>query len=39
MDNIMNGELGIMTYCDRCGKELFQLSIITLLEYKFCSPG
>ena len=23
MDNIMNGELGIMTYCDRCGKELF----------------
>lgn len=24
MDNIMNGELGIMTYCDRCGKELFR---------------
>lgn len=24
MDNIMNGELGIMTYCGRCGKELFR---------------
>lgn len=24
MENIMDGELGIMIYCDRCGKELFQ---------------
>ena len=24
MANIMNGELGIMTHCDRCGKELFR---------------
>ncbi len=24
MDNIMNGELGIMVYCDRCGKRLFR---------------
>ena len=24
MGNIMDGELGIMTYCDRCGKELFR---------------
>lgn len=24
MENIMNGELGIMVYCDRCGKELFR---------------
>lgn len=24
MASIMDGELGIMTYCDRCGKELFR---------------
>ena len=24
MENIMNGELGIMVYCDRCGKRLFR---------------
>lgn len=24
MGNIMDGELGTMTYCDRCGKELFR---------------
>ena len=24
MENIMNGELGIMVYCDRCGKGLFR---------------
>lgn len=24
MANITDGELGIMTYCDRCGKELFR---------------
>ena len=24
MGNIMDGELGIMSYCDRCGKELFR---------------
>lgn len=24
MENITDGELGIMTYCDRCGKELFR---------------
>ena len=24
MVNVMDGELGIMTHCDRCGKELFR---------------
>lgn len=24
MNSIMDGELGIMTHCDRCGKELFR---------------
>ena len=24
MANIMDGELGVMTYCDQCGKELFR---------------
>ena len=27
MDNGMNGELGIMAYCDRCGKELFRKAV------------
>lgn len=27
MANITDGELGIMTYCDRCGKELFSRAV------------